>query len=188
MEVKKVNWLGLAGGVTTLALVVLSLAYASPWWQLTVGQEIGQANVSPLNLSFDLLGTSMTTPIIWFLNLSCQLSLIACAIAMLVYSIASDKKYSKNLLNFAYKKPLIIVIVFVVSLFVATYFAGMLLHINVPLAGSTTVTLDVGVATMGIPLATQFTWVFWLAVIATGLCIAAKFYHRKIAPAPVATS
>jgi len=182
------NWLGLAGAIATFAVVILSLAFASPWWQLKVGQELGQADISPLNFNVSLLGTSISIPIIWFLNLACQLSLMACAIALLVYSVVPEKKYSKSLLGFAYKKPLIIIIFFLASLFIATNFAGMLLRLNIPIAGSTTITLDVGDATLGIPISTGFTWVFWLAVIAGGLCIAARFYHKRIVSAPVAVS
>ncbi len=159
MEVKKINWPGLAGGLATLALVILSLlTHASPWWHLTVGQQLGEANVSPLNFNFTLFGTSMTPPIAWFLNMACQLSLIASAVAMLICSLVPNREYSKNLLNFAYKKPLIVTIIFLIFLFIAIYITGTLLHINVPLTGSTTTTLDAEAATIDVPITTEFTW------------------------------
>lgn len=189
MDFKKINWLGLAGGFTALALVILAVAHAAPWWRLTVGEELGEANISPLSYNITLLGSSVTSPIVWFLNLGAQLSFLACAIAMLIYSVVPDREFSRNLLNFAYKKPLIIIIVFVVGLFVITYAAGTLLNlaqasagVNVPLAGSTTLTIRVADATVTIPMATGFTWTFWLAVASTGLCVAARFYHKKIVP------
>ena len=184
MEVKKINWLGFAGGLATITLVVISLTYAFPWWHLRVDQQLGEANVSPLNFNLTLFGTSMTPPIAWFLNMSCQLSLIASAVAMLFCSVASDKEYSKNLLNFAYKKPLIVVVIFLSFLFISIYITGTLFHIDVPLTGTTTATLDAGAATVEIPIATEFTWVFWLALAAAVLCIAAKLYHKKLQRTP----
>lgn len=180
MEIKKMNWFGLAGGVISIALVALSAASAYPWWQLTLGQEFGQANISPLSYNVSLLGFQISTPLVWFLNLAAHLSLLACGIAMLIYSILPNKTYSKNLLNFAYKKPLFLVVLFVISLFAVTYIAGMLLHISVPLTGSANITFDLGNATIDIPIATGFTWVFWLAVVNAGLCFVARLYHRKV--------
>ena len=99
----RVNWLGLAGGVTTIVVVIVSLFY--PWWQLTVGENLAKANVSPLNTNFNLLGTTFTIPLIWALNVVSLLTLVASGIAMVVYSIIPTKSYSKHLLGFAYKKP-----------------------------------------------------------------------------------
>jgi hypothetical protein len=126
----------------------------------------------------------MTPPIAWFLNISCQLSLIASAVAMLISSFASNKEYSKNLINFAYKKPLIVIIIFLIFLSIAIYIAGTLLQINVPLTGSTTTTLDAGPATIDVPITTEFTWIFWLAIATAILCIAAKLYHKKLHRTP----
>lgn len=188
MNIKKINWFGLTGGLITLVLVVLSLAYASPWWQLTLGQEVGQANISPLNFSLSMLGTPILIPIVWFMNLISLLSLLACAIAILIYSVVPDKTFSKNLLGFAYKKPLIITILFLVLLFVATHFIGSIFHISIPLAGSTNVTLGLEGTSVEIPITTGFTWIFCLAVIAAGLCIAARLYHRRIGASTVVTT
>ena len=186
MGIKRINWLGLAGGVTTLSLVVVALVYASPWWQLAIGEEMGRASTSPLNFNADLFGESIRIPIIQFLNVGSLLSLIACAIAILIYSIVPNKSYSQNLLNFAYKKPLIIVIVFLVVLFIATYVAGTLFHSSIPLMGSAIIKLSFGGVSIAIPITTGFTWTFWLAVVAAGLCIAAKIYHKRIMLVPTA--
>jgi len=186
--IKKINWLGLAGGVTTLAIVMISFTGASSWWQLAAGQGMIQANISPLSFNSSILGGSFTIPIILFLNLVSQLSLLASAISMLIYSIIPEKGYAKHLLGFAYKKPLIVVIIFLASILIATYFAGMLFNINVPLMGSATLTLSIGEASIEIPVETGFTWVFWLAITASALCLAARFYHKRIVSAPMPIS
>lgn len=185
MKLNQINWFGLIGGLTIIVLVLASTAFAYPWWQLTIGQGFFEVNASPLNTNLRLLGTSLTIPLIWFLNLTCLLSFIASAVVMLIYSVLPTKNYSKDLLGFAYKKPLLTLLIFVIGLFIVTYAAGTLFQISIPMVGSTTVALPTsmtGGTAINVPIATGFTWMFWLAVVAAVLCIAARFYHKKIVP------
>jgi hypothetical protein len=179
----KINWFGLAGGVTTIVLILVSLY--NPWWQLTVGEDLVKANVSPLNTNFGFLGTTFTIPLIWILNIASILSLFTSGIVMLVYSLIPTKSYSKHLLGFAYKKPLFTVLFFVVSLFVLTLLVQALFNFNVPLMGSTTTTLPTALTrditiTISVLISAEFQWPFWLAAVAAGLCIAARIYHTRI--------
>jgi len=184
-----VNWPGLACAVAASTLVLLSFLYASPWWQAEIGDNVAQANISPLNYNANLIGTPIEVPIIWFANLSCKLLFIACAVAFFVYSVATRKSYSKNLLNFAYKKPIIIFIFFVVMLVVASYIAGRFAGVNVPLSGTSVLRMSVGEDTAYVPISTGFTWVFWLAAATTVLALVAKIYDWKIIrPAFLTTS
>lgn len=184
MKLDRINWFGLAGGLMVVVLVFASVAYAYPWWQLTVGAGFFEANASPMNTNFSLLGNMLTIPLIYFLNLTCLLSLIASAVAMLFYSVLPTKSYSKDLLGFAYKKPLMTLLVFVIGLLVVTYAAGILFQISFQMVGSTTVRLPAsmsGGTAINVPIVTSFTWMFWLAVVAAALSIAARLYHRRIA-------
>lgn len=180
MDFKKINWFGLAGGIILLVLVVLALAYASPWWQLSVAEEVGQANISPLSFNVKLLGSQVAVPLMFYLNLACLLSFVASAVAIIIYSIIPQRSFSKHLLGFAYKKPLIALIIFLVSIFIVTSVVQSILQISIPMAGASTITLSVSDITVEIPVTTGFTWVFWLALLAVILCIAARFYHKKI--------
>jgi len=185
----KFNWFGLAGGATTLLVIAVSLVY--PWWQLTVGDDLMTINASPVNTNFGFLDTSFTIPFIWALNIVSILSLLASGIAMLIYSIIPRKSYSKHLLGFGYKKPLYTVLFFIIGLVVTTIILQAVLSINVPLMGSTTSTLPipfVSGVTLSFLLTAGFQWSFWLAVVAAALCIAARLYHRKVAPTPSATT
>lgn len=185
----KINWFGLAGGVTTILVIAVSLFY--PWWQLTVGDDLLKVNASPVNTNFGFLGTTFTIPFIWALNIVSILILLASGIAMLVYSIIPRKPYSEHLLGFGYKKPLFTLLFFVIGLLVTTLICQAVLSMNVPLMGSTTSTLPIPFAsgiTISVLLSAAFQWSFWLAVVAAGLCIAARLYHRKVAPAPSATT
>jgi hypothetical protein len=180
----KFNWFGLAGGVTTLLVIAVSLFY--PWWQLTVGDDLMKVNASPVNTNFGFLDTSFTIPFIWALNIVSLLSLLASGIAMLIYSIVPRKSYSKHLLGFGYKKPLFTVLFFVIGLVVITMILQAVLSLNVPLMGSTTSTLPipfVSGVTLSVLLSAGFQWSFWLAVVAAALCIAARLYHKKVAAA-----
>jgi hypothetical protein len=185
----KINWVGLAGGVTTIALIIISLF--SPWWQITVGEDLVKANVSPVNTNFNFLGNTFTIPLIWALNLSSLLSLVASGIAMLVYSIIPTKPYSKHLLGFAYKKPLFTLLLFVIVLFALTQITQAMFSLSVPLIGSTTATLPESMtygATIAVLISAEFQWPFWLAAVAAGLCIAARLYHKRVTTAQVSAT
>ena len=197
----KLNWFGLVGGILTILVVVFSVFF--PWWQLTVSGNFGsssiyiqgdlKANVSPVNTNFGFLGTSFTIPLITALNIVSLLSLVASGIVMLIYSVIPAKPYSKHLLGFAYKKPLFILIFFVVGLIAISLIVQAVVGVGIPLMGSTTATLTQA-ASFGVNasvlLSAGFQWPFWLAVIAAGLCIAARVYHKKVAIAqqPAATA
>lgn len=174
------NWVGLAGGATTIALIIISLF--NPWWRITVGEHLVEASVSPLNTNFNFLGSTFTIPLIWALNLVCLLSLVASGIAMLVYSIIPTRTYSKHLLGFAYKKPLFTLLLFVIALFALTQIINAIFSINVPLIGSATATLPETMtygATLNVVILAEFQWPFWVGAVAAGLCIATKLYHKR---------
>ena len=185
----KFNWFGLAGGVTTLLVIAASMFY--PWWQLTVGDDLFTVNASPVNMNVGFLDTSFTIPFIWALNIVSILSLLASGVAMLIYSLIPRKSYSKHLLGFGYKKPLFTVLFFVIGLVVTTVICQAVLNFNIPLMGSATNTLPipfVSGVTLSVLLSAGFQWSFWLAIVAAGLCIAARLYHGKVSSAPSVSS
>lgn len=176
-----INWFGLAGGAAIICLIFVS--FFVPWWQLVVGDGLVTANVSPLYTNFNFVGYWFTIPLLWALNFGSVLSMAAGGVAMLIYSIYPRKSYSKNLLDFGYKKPLISVLLFVVILVVLTQMVQMLFGLSVPLVGSATSvlpeTLTYGTVVRVLIMA-NFQWPFYLAAISAGLCIAGYFYHKKI--------
>ncbi|MCX8153332.1 MAG: hypothetical protein N3E52_02750 [Candidatus Bathyarchaeota archaeon] len=179
-----VNWFGFAGAI--LMLMVAAVSLLQPWWQLTVGDGLLQANVSPVNTNFSFADKAFTIPFVWALNISSLLMFIAAGVAMLVYSFAPAKSYGKHLLGFSYMKPLYTLIFFIIGLIAATVIAQILAGITVPLTGATTATLPRNMtegATVSVPITAAFQWPFWLAVVAAGLCIAARFYHKRISQA-----
>ena len=183
----KFNWFGFAGGVTTIVMLAVSMVY--PWWQLTVGDDLVNVNASPVNMNFGFLDTTFTIPFILALNIVSILTLLASGIAMLVYSLIPRKPYSEHLLGFGYKKPLFTVLFFVIGLLVTTVICQAVLSLNIPLMGSATSTVPIPFVsgiTLTVLLSAGFQWSFWLAIVAAGLCIAARLYHKKVASTPSA--
>jgi hypothetical protein len=178
---RDINWFGLAGGAAIVCLIFIS--FFVPWWQLVVGDGLVTANVSPLYTDFNFVGYWFTVPLLWALNLGSVLSMAAGGVAMLIYSIYPGKSFSKNLLGFGYKKPLISVLIFVIILVVLTQMIQALFSLSVPLVGSATSVLP-ETMTYGtiirVLITANFQWPFYLATVAAALCIAGKFYHKKI--------
>jgi hypothetical protein len=178
----RINWFALAGGATTIALIAASLV--APWWQLSVGDNLLSIDASPINMNLGFLDTSFTIPFLVALNIVAMLTLLASGIVMIIYSIIPNKSYSKHLLGFGYKKPLFTVLFFVVGLVATTIICQSVIGLNLPLMGSTTSTLPIPLVsgiTLTVVLSAGFQWPFWIAIVAAGLCIVARIYHRKVA-------
>ena len=144
-----------------------------------------KANVSPIYTNFDFMGLTFTIPLLLALNISTVILMIAGGTAVLIYSVRPSASYSERLLSFGYKKPLYSLILFTISLFVITLIAGSVLGFSIPLIGSRTVMLPAEFtqgATVSVPLATGFGLPYLLTIAAATLCIAARLFHKKIAP------
>lgn len=153
-----------------------------PWWQLTVGDNFMKVDASPVNTNFGLFGDQFTLPLISAFNLVSILAFSASGLVMLFYSLVPTKPYSKQLLGFSYKKPLLSLIIFVSGLLILTSIAG-LFNINVPIVGSTNLTLPASLmmgASINASVSGSFQLPFWLAIIASAFCIAARLYHRRV--------
>jgi hypothetical protein len=182
---RRINWFGLAAGIITLVVVVVSLFL--PWWQLTIGDKLIQVNASPMNTNFGLLSLQFTIPLIWAWNLASILTFVAAGLVMLLYSVIPTKSYSKELLGFSYKKPIYALISFVAGLLVLVAIASFL-GVSIPVMGSSNVALPTQFMPMGASISVlvsgSFQLPFWLAVVAAALCIAARLYHRRVAKVP----
>ena len=182
---RKINWFGLAAGIITL--IVLVISFYVPWWQLTIGENLIKVNASPVNTNFGLFGTQFTVPLIWALNLISILTFTASGLVMLIYSLNPTKSYSKHLLGFSYKKPLYVLIIFVAGLAAITIIAGFL-GVSIPLMGSTSLSLPTQFMPTGLSISAlvsgSFQLPFYLAIAAAALCIAARLYHKNLAKIP----
>jgi hypothetical protein len=185
---QKINLIALVAGISTLLLIAVSVFV--PWWQFTVGKPaFAQVNFSPVNLNFSILGNPLTIPLIWAMNLACLLTLTSGGIVLLIYSIMPTKPYAKRLLGFGYKKPLYAVILFVIELISLSTLVKAYSGFDFPLIGSGILRIPQtmipgGGVSISVSVLAAFGWPFYFAIVVAGLCIAARFYHRKI-PLPL---
>jgi hypothetical protein len=189
----KINLIGLIAGIATLVLIAVSVYV--PWWQFTVGNPtpLARVNFSPLNFNLNLLGSSITTPLIWALNLACLLTLLSGSIVMIIYSVKPNKSYSKKLLGFGWSKPLMAVILFAVEVVALVVLVNMIAGFNLPINGAATVKPPSGMTSGGVNLAVNvfaaFQWPFYLSIVVAALSVAARVYHGKMSfdsPTPAA--
>ncbi|MDR2707880.1 MAG: hypothetical protein LBB87_03960 [Nitrososphaerota archaeon] len=175
------NWFGIAGGILTLTVIIASLYH--PWWQLTIGAAV-KINVSPMYTNFGLLGTHFTIPLLYALNIGSILTFLCSGIIMLIYSLAPTKSYAKELIDFAWKKPLYSVITSTTCLSLIILIAQAILDMHIPLIGTSLVTIPTQFTTEGVSitvLATSaFQWPLYLAITTAALCILARIYHKKL--------
>ena len=181
----RINWFGLVGAIITLMVVTASLYV--PWWQISIG-ELGTLGFSPVRSGTEILGTTLTIPLVWTLNMVGLLLLITSGAIMFVYSLLPAKSYSKHLLNFAYKKPFYTIVFFVIILIATPLILQAIMNISIPITGTSKMSIPAdflgGGTSIDVLVSAGFLWTFWLAIVAAALCIAAKIYHRKVASAP----
>lgn len=188
MQVKNVNWIGLASGILLIAVILLSLY--NPWWQLRIGDFV-YANFSPLSTNFSFLGITFLLPLLTAINISCLLLLSISAALMIAYSVNPTKPYSKQLLCWSYKKPLTILITFIAAIValsqLVSYLANQYAHIDLqlPIIGTSVIQVpsellgELSGVQIGVAVSGGFQWTFYLAIAATGLCIATRILYSK---------
>ncbi|MCW4005581.1 MAG: hypothetical protein NWF04_03145 [Candidatus Bathyarchaeota archaeon] len=179
----KINWFGLAGGAATLVLLAVSLSV--PWWHFSVGDGFLAAEISPLIFDFTLAGAeSFTVPLMGAFTLSLLLFLGAGAVIMIIYSLMPYKSYSMRLLSFSYRKPVYVIIFFIVELVGLVLVMKTMLGIDLPLMGSAMIQLPAALtqnmAAVSFPVTSSLEWPFWFAIAVVALCIATRFYHKKL--------
>ena len=185
---KNINTIGLVAAITIFVLIIVS--YFAPWWQLIVGNPtLAAINISPLNLYLSIFDKILTIPLIWAINISCLLMLLAGGIIMTVYSLAPTKTYAPKLLGYGYKQPLIAVILFVLEVFGLVFSVRAFTGLEIPLMGPGLIALPSELAPGGVSVSVNveasFGWPFFLAIAVVVLCITARLYHKKIAKTTV---
>jgi uncharacterized integral membrane protein len=189
MKIAQINWFAMIGGILILLLLPISLYFS--WWQLTIGKNLLTVNVSPVNTNITLFGDQFSSPLFWAMNLTGSLTFLASGIIMLIYALIPTKPYSKDLLSFAYRKPLYIVIFYLAGLLVMTFAVQAFLGQGIPITGSANLTLPSSMtmgADISILVTSAFQWPFYLAIIAAVLAITARVYHTKLTKALKPTS
>jgi uncharacterized integral membrane protein len=180
MTINKLNWFALIGGL--LLLVLIPISYYISWWKLSVGDNLLSVNASPVNTTFNVLGTQLSSGFIWAVNITSILVFLTSGIIMLVYSLIPAKPYAKDLLSYAYRKPLYMVILYIVGLLVTMYVTQAAIGVGVPLSGSSNIIIPASItmgAKISVAISSTFQWPFWLAIVTAGLSLTARIFHAK---------
>jgi len=185
---QKINFIALAAGISTLLLIALSLFV--PWWQFTALKPANvQVNFSPVNLNLTVAGSTVAIPLIIALNISCLLILLAGGLTLLIYAVKPTQPYSKRLLGFGYKQPLMVLVIFIIEIMTIPIMMQAIGGLNLPINGAATVIVpqkfSSNNASTSLSVSAAFEWPFYFAIIVSGLSIAARIYHRKISKTPI---
>lgn len=178
---KKINPVGVAGGIFAVIVLLSSIVYKRYWWELIIGNNVGYVKASALNYELMILGNFIELKILWFMNLIFQLLFLENIVSMLIYSFAANKRFSEKLLKFSYLKPLAILLSFIITLVILfLILPSILLKTTLPIIGSYIFSINYGDASIKIPFNAGFTEDFWLMVITALLYLSAPIYHKKI--------
>jgi hypothetical protein len=185
---QKINFVAMAAGISTLLLIVLSLFV--PWWQFTaINPANVQVNFSPVNLNLIVSGSTVAIPLVLALNIACLLTLLASGLILLIYSVKPTQPYSKRLLGFGYKQPLIILVFFIIEITTIPLLMQAIGGFNLPINGAATIMIPQkftsNSSNTSLNVSAVFGWTFYFAIVVSGLNIAARIYHRKIASSPI---
>ncbi|MBS7606577.1 hypothetical protein KEJ14_01885 [Candidatus Bathyarchaeota archaeon] len=179
--IRMINPLGLIGGILAISIFLSSTFYGEFWWEMRIGEDIGHIKVSALNYEIELLGSFMEIKILWFIILVFRMLLIESAIALIICSIAPGKNFSDKLLNFAYLKPLLILLTFIVFLLILLLLLPLIaFRVSLPILGSSIIPIRLDSARIDALITSRFTNSFWIMIATTLTYLSAHIYHNKI--------
>jgi hypothetical protein len=188
MQLKNVNWVGLLSGVLLVAIIPLSLY--TPWWQLRIG-DFGYANFSLLNTNFNFLGITFLIPLLTAINISCLLLLSISAALMIAFSVNPTREYSKQLFFWSYKKPLVILIIFIGGIVALSQLVSLVanqyaqIDLTLPIIGTSVIQVpsellgELSGVQIDITVSGAFQWTFYLAIATAVLCIITRIFYNK---------
>jgi len=185
-----INWLGLDAGV-----LMIILPFLGPWWSATVGTGAMELALSPFDFRISLLEQPISSTLVGYFLLAAKLSVIIGGALMIVGSVGAKRWWGRRLVRFGAMRVFWMIIGLIALLLVGAFFLNSILpsflggmvgedvamQLNVPyVTGTTTSTIQVGdVATVTAPITTSLTNIFWVAVVAAALGVAARIYHRR---------
>ena len=182
---RKINLVGVAGSILLSIALYLSIFCGHYWWEMNIGEDAGFFGISALNYEVSILGAYVRVEILYFINMVAQLLFVESAIAMLTYSLMPNRKFSENLMRFAYLKPVTTLLFFIISLLMLLLpLPATLLRKTLPIVGEGIVSISIMSISLEIPLRADFTGTFWLTAAASLLCALAPIYHKEIISKP----
>jgi hypothetical protein len=174
----KFNLLGLASSF----LLFYTALSNNPWWTVYGGigdERTFSAEVSPFNVSVEVLGKPVIVPMLFYLTMAARLSILLAAATTLSGSLLIKKPWSKPLVSL---RGLLLPVLFLGGLFVTLNLASSYASVSLPLIGRSTIkyTIDYGGLRIDTETAVEaaLTQEFWIALMAGVLSALAKAVHR----------
>jgi hypothetical protein len=178
------NLLGLASSF----LLFYTALSNNPWWTIYgayggIGNErTFSAEVSPFNISVEVLGKPVIVPMLFYLTMAARLSILLAAATTLSGSLLIKKPWSKPLISL---RGLMLPLLFLAGLFVTLNLASSYANVSLPLIGRSTIryTIDYGGLRIDTETAVEaaLTQEYWIALTAGALSALAKAVHGRIA-------
>lgn len=190
-----INWLGVVAGI-----LMIALPFFGPWWVGTVGTGALVFKLSPFYLSMSFMGQVITSSLLSLFLLAAEVAIVLGGVFMIIGSVLPERWWSKQLVKFGAMKPLWAIVGLVISLVVISFFinnilpgllpgilgqsgaAGeVLVQFSLPyITGTGASAIQVGSGiTVNAPVTFALTPIFWVAVVAAVLGVAARIYHRR---------
>jgi len=179
---RRVNTLGVAGSLLLLYVVLSD----KPWWILTGGSSGERAiliELSPFTFTMEVLGRPLTIPVVFYVNLAAKLSILLAIATTALGSILASKPWSNPMISV---KGLILPILFIVGVFTLPQIAQLTVGLSgIPILGESNMryAFKSGEAevVVEIPLKSEITIHYWIALVAGIISIPAKILQGRIA-------
>lgn len=187
---KLINWFGIVTGI-----FMIVLPFLGAWWRAEVGAGAIELAISPFYYQINVIGQTLTSPLISYLIIGAQLAVIIGGVFMIIGSLKVDKWWGEKLMRFGAMKVFWLLIILLIILligalimnnFLPNAIAGSIegeanINLNIPyIIGSATTTIEAPGISIMAPIENSLTPVFGLAALTAVLGILARIYHNKL--------
>ncbi|MDD1664253.1 MAG: hypothetical protein LUQ32_02755 [Methanomicrobiales archaeon] len=181
---RRLNYPGLLAGI---ALVILP--FLGAWWTFSLGTDALEIALSPFDVLVTSFGKEITSPLIVSLNLALKVVMIYYGGLLIAGSLLRAQEERRSLSDILVKvsarKFLWLAILFLASVAIVDFaineaFSRMGVPARVSyLFGNTAFVLQVGPATVTVPVTQGFTMIFGVAILVALIALAASYYQDR---------
>ncbi len=187
MDLNRVNIPGAIAGVLTLVLPFLGA-----WWSLTLGTDAVVVATSLFGVKIFIFGNYIASPLFEWFCLGLKLVVMYLGVLLIAGSILPAMNRNEDLarmfINFASRKLLWLVLIFVVALAIFVLLLNQTLsvlpvRIDIPfpyLVWTKSISADMDDMGIVIPICAKFAYAFGVAVIASVFGAYSHIYNEKL--------
>jgi len=187
LDFHRMNIPGVVAGVLTLILPFLGA-----WWSLTLGTDAMVVTTSPFEAKTIIFGNYIASPLFEWFCLGLKLGIMYMGVLLIAGSVLPamnrNEDLAKVFINFASRKLLWLVLIFVVALVIFVLLLNQTssvlpVQIDIPfpyLVWTKSLSADMGGMGIVVPICAKFTYAFGVAVIAAVAGAYSRIYHEKL--------